>query len=73
MSAMHRTPGDALDQGASGIPARGVIMDVVESLAALRAWRAAVTGSLGFVPTMGALVCSATRGSEDLGPNRKSR
>ena len=30
-------------------------MDVVESLAALRAWRAAVTGSLGFVPTMGAL------------------
>ena len=30
-------------------------MDVVESLVALRAWRAAVTGSLGFVPTMGAL------------------
>ncbi|HEV8643475.1 MAG TPA: pantoate--beta-alanine ligase [Methylomirabilota bacterium] len=30
-------------------------MDVVESLEALRAWRAAVPGPLGFVPTMGAL------------------
>lgn len=30
-------------------------MDLVESLEALRAWRAAVTRPLGFVPTMGAL------------------
>jgi len=54
MSAMPRTL-VMRSIRASGIPARGVIMDVVESLVALRAWRAAVTGSLGFVPTMGAL------------------
>ena len=30
-------------------------MDVVETLAALETWRAATTGSLGLVPTMGAL------------------
>ncbi len=30
-------------------------MDVVETVEALRAWRAGVTGSLGLVPTMGAL------------------